>query len=213
MGCEASDEPISGEEIISAGTRVPIAATLLPSFVDTRRSSGAPSLSIWAWARHLKHIELVSNWRIPGANKISAVLAAGSGLSYDEAVLAALDGGRVTVSGNNAAVGLGRHISGGGHGPLSSTYGLATDIYQARVVKTKGHILTDETQNQDPLWAIQCRAAGQCGIVSEYVLKTYAAPTTLVNPILSLSLADNTVDLGCVLSDLEGIRRSATASS
>lgn len=151
----------------------------------------------------------MSNWRIPGANKISAVLAAGSGLSYNEAVHAALDGRRVIVSGNNAAVGLGHHIQGGGHGPLSSTDGLATDVYQARVVTTQGHIPTGETQNQDPLWTIRCGAAGQYGIITEYVLKTYAALTTLVNPILSLSLADNTVVLGCVLSDLEGIRRSA----
>ncbi|QLI73899.1 uncharacterized protein G6M90_00g094460 [Metarhizium brunneum] len=136
-----------------------------------------------------------------------------SGLSCDEAVLAALYGRRVIVSGNNAAVSLGGHVQGGGHGPLSSTYGLATDIYQAPVVTTKGHILTDETQNQDPLWAIRCGAAGQYSIVTEPVLKTYAALTTLVNSILSLSLADNTVDLSSVLSDLEGIRRSATASS
>lgn len=156
------------------------------------RSSGAHSLSIWT--RHLKHVELVSNWRIPGANKTSAVLVAGSGLNYGEAVLAALDGGRVIVSGNDATVGLGGHIQGGGHGPLSSTYGLAADnIYQARVVTTQGDILTaDETQNQDLLWAIRGGGAGQYGIVTEYVLKTYPAPATVVNPILSLSPADNT---------------------
>lgn len=96
----------------------------------------------------------MSNWRIPGVNKISAVLALGSGPSYDEAVLTALCGQRVVVSGNNAAVGLGGHVQGGGHGPLSSTYSLATDIYQAPVVTTQGHIPTGKTQSQDPLWAI-----------------------------------------------------------
>ncbi|EFY91870.1 isoamyl alcohol oxidase, putative [Metarhizium acridum CQMa 102] len=156
------------------------------------RSSGAHALSIWT--RHLKHVQLLTNWRIPGSNETDAVLVAGSGLNYGEAVLAALDGGRVIVSGNDATVGLGGHIQGGGHGPLSSTHGLAADnIYQARVVTTQGDILTaDATQNQDLLWAIRGGGAGQYGIVTEYVLKTHPAPATVVCPALSLSPADNT---------------------
>ncbi|KAI7764123.1 hypothetical protein LZL87_006505 [Fusarium oxysporum] len=109
------------------------------------------------------------------------VLIAASGLTYGDAVGHALKHGHVIVSGNDGTVGLGGHIQGGGHGPLSSTFGLAADnIYQVRVVTTQGHILTaDATQNQDLLWAIRGGGAGQYGIVTEYVLKAYAAPSVI----------------------------------
>ncbi|CVL10051.1 related to isoamyl alcohol oxidase [Fusarium proliferatum] len=43
-----------------------------------------------------------------------------------------------------------------------------------------GHILTaDATQNQDLLWAIRGGGAGQYGIVTEYVLKAYPAPSVI----------------------------------
>jgi FAD/FMN-containing dehydrogenase len=121
------------------------------------------------------------------------VLIAASGLNYDEAVGHALKYDHVIVSGNDATVGLGGHIQGGGHGPLSSTFGLAADnVYQVRVVTARGHILTaDATQNQDLLWAIRGGGAGQYGIVTEYVLKAHPAPS-VVNTGLSISPLGNT---------------------
>ncbi|KAF5981097.1 isoamyl alcohol oxidase [Fusarium coicis] len=143
------------------------------------RSSGAHSLSIWT--RHMQRVEFNPNWRVPGTNKTDTVLIAASGLIYGDAVGHALKYGHVIVSGNDATVGLGGHIQGGGHGPLSSTFGLAADnIYQVRIVTTQGHILTaDATQNQDLLWAIRGGGAGQYGIVTEYVLKAYPAPSVI----------------------------------
>nr|CEG03977.1 unnamed protein product [Fusarium acuminatum CS5907] len=90
------------------------------------------------------------NWRVPGSNKTQTVLIAASDLNYGVAVTHALKYDHIIVSGNNATVGLGGYIQGGGHGPLSSTFSLAADnIYQVRVVTTQGHILTaDATQNQ-----------------------------------------------------------------
>ncbi|KAF5965348.1 isoamyl alcohol oxidase [Fusarium bulbicola] len=143
------------------------------------RSSGAHSLSIWT--RHMQRVEFDPNWIVPGTNKTDTVLIAVSGLTYGDAVGHALKHGHVIVSGNDATVGLGGHIQGGGHGPLSSTFGLAADnIYQVRVVTTQGHILTaDATKNQDLLWAIRGGGAGQYGIVTEYVLKAYPAPSVI----------------------------------
>ncbi|ENH67348.1 6-hydroxy-D-nicotine oxidase [Fusarium oxysporum f. sp. cubense race 1] len=143
------------------------------------RSSGAHSLSIWT--RHMQRVKFDPNWIVPGTNKTDTVLIAASGLTYGDAVGHALKHGHVIVSGNDATVGLGGHIQGGGHGPLSSTFGLAADnIYQVRVVTTQGHIVTaDTTQNQDLLWAIRGGGAGQYGIVTEYVLKAYPAPSVI----------------------------------
>ncbi|KAF5624396.1 isoamyl alcohol oxidase [Fusarium sp. NRRL 52700] len=143
------------------------------------RSSGAYSLSIWN--RHMQRVEFDANWIVPGTNKTDTVLIAASGLTYGDAVGHALKYGHVTVSGNDATVGLGGHIQGGGHGPLSSTFGLAADnVYQVRVVTTQGHIITaDATRNPDLLWAIRGGGAGQYGIVTEYVLKAYPAPSVI----------------------------------
>ncbi|KAI1024240.1 hypothetical protein LB504_005371 [Fusarium proliferatum] len=126
-------------------------------------------------------VQFDPDWRVPGTNKTDTVLIAASGLTYGDAVGHALKYDHVIVSGNDATVGLGGHIQGGGHGPLSSTFGLAADnIYQVRVVTTQGHILTaDATRNQDLLWAIRGGGAGQYGIVTEYVLKAYPAPSVI----------------------------------
>ncbi|KAM0207040.1 hypothetical protein ACHAQD_012211 [Fusarium lateritium] len=143
------------------------------------RSAGAHSLSIWT--HNLKQRKLVRDWKVPGSNETDTVLVAGSGLNYGEAVRHALDYNRVIVSGNDETVGLGGHIQGGGHGPLSSTFGLASDnIYQVRVVTTDGQIIVaNPTQNQDLLWAIRGGGAGQYGIVTEYVIKTHPAPRVI----------------------------------
>ncbi|KAJ4141799.1 hypothetical protein NW768_001017 [Fusarium equiseti] len=154
------------------------------------RSAGAHSLSIWT--HNLKHKRLVRDWTVPGLNKTDTVLFAGSGLNYGEAVRHALGHNRVIVSGNDETVGLGGHIQGGGHGPLSSTFGLAADnIYQVRVVTTEGQVVVaDATQNQDLLWAIRGGGAGQYGIVTEYVIRTYPAPRA-INTGFSVSPAGN----------------------
>lgn len=155
------------------------------------RSSGAYSLSIWT--HNFNNITLNSAWSVPGSNTTENVLIAGSGNNYGAAVRAALGVGRVVISGDDQTVGLGGHIQGGGHGPLSSTYGLAADqILQVRVVTTQGDILVaDATRNQDLLWAIRGGGAGQYGVVTEYVLKTYPAPANVVTASITMSRVGN----------------------
>ena len=76
-------------------------------------------------------------------------------------------------------IGLGGYLQGGGHGPLSSQFCLGADqIHQATVVTTEGDILiANSEQNADLLWAIRGGRPGLYGVVTEYVLKTYPAPT------------------------------------
>ncbi|KAK2666886.1 FAD-binding, type PCMH, subdomain 2 [Fusarium oxysporum f. sp. vasinfectum] len=139
------------------------------------RSAGAHSLSIWT--HNLKNKRLVRNWKIPGSNKTDTVLIAGK---------------RAQLWRSRWPCSEIRPCYRGGHGPLSSFFGLAADnIYQVRVVTSEGQIIVaDATQNQDLLWAIRGGGAGQYGIVTEYVIKARAAPR-VVNAGFSVSPASN----------------------
>lgn len=63
----------------------------------------------------------------------------------------------VTVSGGAATVGIGGYLTGGGHGAISSTFGLAADqILEIELVTPEGEIVTaNECQNTDLFWAMR----------------------------------------------------------
>ncbi|KAI1121207.1 hypothetical protein F5Y10DRAFT_288756 [Nemania abortiva] len=154
------------------------------------RSTGAFSLSIWT--RHFNSLEIDSSWPIPGSNDTAHVLITGSGNNWGEAVLYSLSHDRVVTSGVDRTVGLGGFIQGGGHGPLSSTYGLAADqLLQVTVATTAGDVLVcNFAQNQDLFWAVRGGGGGQYGVVAEYVLLTYPTPNTLTSASISLAAAN-----------------------
>jgi len=154
------------------------------------RSSGAFSMSIWT--RHLRSIKFDPEWPLPGSTTIETadVVIAGSGNDWGSMNPAAEAVGKVMVGGEASSVGLGGFTQGGGHGPMSSHYGLAADqILQATIVTTEGQILTaNAQQNQDLLWAVRGGGAGQYGVVTEYVMKVHPAPTSVVVGTLSMSI-------------------------
>ncbi|TDZ67407.1 FAD-linked oxidoreductase ZEB1 [Colletotrichum trifolii] len=154
------------------------------------RSSGAYSLSIWT--HNLNKLEFEPEWR-SSDNTTEAALIAGSGNNWGLATRFAAKYGRVVVGGTDESVGLGGHIQGGGHGPLSSTFGLGADqILQVRVVTTTGQILiANDEQNQDLLWAIRGGGAGQYGVVTEYVLKAHPNPGNVVSCSIEIAAAGN----------------------
>lgn len=86
------------------------------------------------------------------------------------------------MSGEDSTVGLGGLIQNGGHGWLSSHYGLASDqVYQATVITTDGRrLVANAAQNQDLFWAIRGGGGGQFGVMTEFVLKTYPEPENMV---------------------------------
>ncbi|EMR89580.1 putative isoamyl alcohol protein [Botrytis cinerea BcDW1] len=139
------------------------------------RSSGAYSLSIWTH-NFLKR-EFNPSWPIPGSNSTADVLIAGSGNNLKLVYTAADEAGKTIVGGDAKTVGLGGYLQGGGHGPLSSQYGLGADqIYQATVIIPSGEILTvNAEQNPDLLWAIRGGGPGTYGVVTEYVLQAHPA--------------------------------------
>lgn len=106
---------------------------------------------------------------------------------------AAANVGRTVISGQDGTVGVGGFIGGGGHGPLSSHYGLSADhVLQATVVTTEGQIIiANDAQNQDLLWAIRGGGPGLYGVVVEYVLRTVPLPENVVMSTLSMSITGN----------------------
>ncbi|KAF3012671.1 hypothetical protein E8E14_011563 [Neopestalotiopsis sp. 37M] len=154
------------------------------------RSAGAFALSIWT--HNFKSIQYQSGWQLPGGGT-DDVFIVGSGNKWGEITTAAAAVGRVCISGQDSTVGLGGFIQAGGHGPLSSHYGLSADnLYQVTVVLTSGEILVaNEVENPELLWAIRGGGPGQFGIVTEYVLRSHPIPETVVEASITMSLAAN----------------------
>ncbi|KAF7592159.1 hypothetical protein BBP40_000646 [Aspergillus hancockii] len=155
------------------------------------RSSGAYALSIWT--HNLRNIQYSPRWQLPTSNGSADVIITGSGNNWGTVYTFADKYERVVVGGGDGTVGLGGYLQGGGHGPLSSQFGLGADqIYQATVITTDGRrLIANQKQNQDLFWAIKGGGAGQYGVVTEYVLKAHPAPTKVVSGGLQVYAAKN----------------------
>ncbi|KAJ5697725.1 hypothetical protein N7488_011409 [Penicillium malachiteum] len=129
------------------------------------RYTGAFSLSIWT--HNLNHFEYKPAWSLPNGNGTESVAVCGSGLNWGT-VYNAMRVHNRTVN--------------GGHGLLSSHYGLASDqLYQVTIITPDGkrHV-ANSVQNTDLFWAVRGGGGGQFGVVTEFVLKTYPAPENVV---------------------------------
>lgn len=150
------------------------------------RSSGAHSLSIWT--HNFRTLEFGCPASLEWSPFCEDALVAGSGLRWRDVYPAADKAGRAVVGTLDGSVGLGGHIQGGGHSPLSSTYGLAADqVLQATVVTTDGRILrASEREHPALLWAIRGGTGGLYGVVTQFVLRTYPAPQSVTAGTLSV---------------------------
>ncbi|KAL4867229.1 hypothetical protein BDV12DRAFT_171744 [Aspergillus spectabilis] len=162
------------------------------------RSTGAYSLSIWT--HNLSHFRHEPHWPLPGGNGTANVAIFGSGNTWGSAYTAVHAINRTVVGGEDATVGLGGLIQNGGHGLLSSTYGLASDnVFQVTVVTTDGRrLVANSEQNQDLFWAVRGAGGGQFGVVTEFILGTHPVPKHVVTGGLSFyaSQGANASDAG-----------------
>ncbi|RMJ21281.1 Berberine and berberine like protein [Aspergillus sp. HF37] len=155
------------------------------------RSTGAYALSIWT--HNFNHVEHRPEWQLPDGSGTANVVICGSGNTWGSAYTAVHKVGRVVVGGVDPTVGLGGLIQNGGHGHLSSHYGLASDsVYQVSVVTVSGHrLVANNVQNQDLFWAIRGGGGGQYGVVTEFVLKTHPVPQNVVTGSLVFRPSQN----------------------
>ena len=114
------------------------------------------------WTHNFRQLEFVDNFQPFDAENSSSgtpqtAVIVGSGHVWDDLYAAADKIGKTVVGGGEPTVGLGGHIQGGGHGPLTSILGMAADqVLQATIVTTKGKVLVvNEVRNQDLYWAIR----------------------------------------------------------
>ncbi|KAF9691487.1 hypothetical protein EKO04_010454 [Ascochyta lentis] len=146
------------------------------------RSSSAYALSIWT--RNFRDIERNTAWTPSNSTNSTNedVLIVGSGQKWGNVLKFATSQSRIVTIGQDPSVGLGGYIQGGGHGPLSRTYGLASNqVLQMTVATATGEVLTaNAVQNQDLFWALRGCGPGQYGVVTEYVIKHYPAPSNVV---------------------------------
>ncbi|KAM5368016.1 hypothetical protein ACJZ2D_009730 [Fusarium nematophilum] len=141
------------------------------------------SLSIWT--HHMKHVEFHKDFQSTcGTSSSQNALTVGAGLQDEEIFHAAAKHGMAVVGGTNGDVGLVCWATGGGHGYLTSEFGMGADnITQAVVVTASGNILTaNECENQDLLWAIRRGGGGTFGVITELTFKAHRMPlaTTLL---------------------------------
>lgn len=104
----------------------------------------------------------------------------GAGITGIEAQMEMAKHKSVVVTGSNPDVGLVGWLTGGGHGPLTSYYGMGADnLLEATVVTPSGDLLiANPCKNSDLFFAIRGGGGGTYGVVTEVVVKAFPDPKT-----------------------------------
>ncbi|KAI9714687.1 MAG: hypothetical protein M1828_001116 [Chrysothrix sp. TS-e1954] len=137
------------------------------------RSAGTGSLALWThWLKDIQFLNFTSSQYTGSAVRL------GAGVEGMEATEAAAMNHLRIVSGSCPTIGLvGGWISGGGHGPLMSAYGLGADnVLEYEVVTVDGRHLNVSASNDysDLYWALSGGGSGNYAVVLSAILKTYA---------------------------------------
>jgi hypothetical protein len=135
------------------------------------RSTGAHALAVWT--HNMKSLELT---KYKSKDYSGPAVKIGAGVHGVDAYTFANTKGLVVVGGNCPTVGIaGGYTQGGGHGPLTSKYGLGADqVLEWEVVTADGQLLTANcTQNSDLYWALRGGGPGTFGVVVSMTVKAY----------------------------------------
>ncbi|KAF2644920.1 FAD-binding domain-containing protein [Massarina eburnea CBS 473.64] len=153
------------------------------------RSTAFGSLSVWT--HHLKGIQYQESFRPEScpSNETYTAFTLGAGERDREVYEAAHERNIAVVGGSNQNVGIVGWFSGGGHGPLSSTYGLGVDnVLQVKIVTPDGVFRTvNSCQEPDLFWALRGGGGGTFGVITEVTMKAHPDPQTTLHTF-SMSL-------------------------
>ncbi|KAK2604071.1 hypothetical protein N8I77_007030 [Diaporthe amygdali] len=135
------------------------------------RSMGKGSLGLWT-----HNLKDTSFFQYKSAAYTGPAARVGAGIEVAELYAAAAAQGYRAVAGSCPSVGaVGGFTQGGGHGPLSSAYGLGADqTLEFDVVTVKGDRLTaSRTKNSDLYYALSGGGAGNYGVVLSMTVKVH----------------------------------------
>ncbi|KAI3329677.1 FAD-binding domain-containing protein [Ustulina deusta] len=134
------------------------------------RSTGAGSLALWT-----HHLKDVSFFDYSGPIYKGGAAKLGAGIQVGEAYEIASAHGYRVAAGGCPTVGLAGWMPGGGHGPLTASYGLGADnALEFEVITTDGHhLVASATQNSDLYWALAGGGAGNYAIVLSITAKAH----------------------------------------
>ncbi|KAF2257823.1 FAD binding domain protein [Lojkania enalia] len=157
------------------------------------RSTGFGSLSIWTHNfRGIKYVESFKPSSCPIDRPLNAVHVAAGHTGFEvQAELSKIN--RIIVTGANPDVGVVGWITAGGHGWLSTAYGMGADnLLEATIVTPDGKVLlANPCKNSDIFFATRGGGGGTYGVVTEVVLKTFPSPKTTQHIFKLTSLSPN----------------------
>ncbi|KAK4245562.1 hypothetical protein C7999DRAFT_34050 [Corynascus novoguineensis] len=161
------------------------------------RSTGAGALSVWT--HYLKGFEFLPEYKQPGGNYHGPAARAGAGLQVWEAFRHAEQYNITLPAASCLTVGsYGGWITGGGHSPLSSKFGLGVDqVLSLQVVTADGRYVTANPKtNEDLFFALRGGGGSTYGIVTSAIVKAH--------PQINLTIASFSFTLGSTTSTTPG---------
>jgi FAD/FMN-containing dehydrogenase len=169
------------------------------------------------WTHYLKGFDFLPNYSQPGGNYTGPAAVVGAGLQVWEAFAHAERHNVTLVSASCLTVGsYGGWITGGGHSPLSSKFGLGVDqVLELRVVTADGRYVTADAQtNRDLFFALRGGGGSRSMPSALTVLNTkltrpgtYGIITSAIvkaHPQINLTIASFTFALGNTTSTTPG---------
>lgn len=136
------------------------------------KSTGAGALSIWT--HNFKSIEFIESYKTEWYE--GPVFRMGAGVNVGEMYEAADKYGVTAQGGECKGVGVtGGYLAGGGHNPLISKFGMASDqVLSVNLVTPDGKFLTvDESHHPGLFWAIRGEGGATWGVVTSMVVKVH----------------------------------------
>lgn len=135
------------------------------------KSAGKSALALWT--HHLRSVDVLD---YSSAEYTGPAIRMGAGVRGFEAYTAAASHGLCVVGGFCPTVGIvGGYTQGGGHGPMSSQYGLGADqtLEWEVITPTGEHIVATPRQHSDLYWALSGGGPGTYGVVLSLTVRAH----------------------------------------